>query len=145
MKIISYFVLAVLLAAMLGTALQSAANLWAITQLAGSVSLADQWRTFLFDLRHFMPLLALIFLPILILSVLSTKLICRFLPLQPLAAMFAVTALATWLALNLINYLAPMPTLIALNRSNSGTLLLLCCTAFAAVFFQWMTAKRSTR
>lgn len=136
------FLVAVLLAASLGSILQSMFNLNAITQLAGPISLSYWLSTICFDLVHFMPVMAAIFVPVLLLSLLATALLRRWFKLSLLATSFGVTALGTWVALSLINQLAPMPTLIALNRSTSGTLLLLCCSGVAMVLFQYLTCKR---
>lgn len=136
------FLVAVLLAATAGSIVQSLYNLSAIAALTGPITFSAQSQMIFFDIQHFMPVLAAIFTPILILSLVTVHFIHRSLALALLPATFAVTALATWLALLLINFLAPMPTLIALNRSTSGTLLLLCCIASAAVFFQYANSKR---
>ncbi|WP_449358330.1 hypothetical protein [Alishewanella longhuensis] len=142
MKKIAWFLLAVLGAAAVGSVLQSLFNLSAIAALAGAVPAALWWQTIGFDLLHFMPVLAAIFLPIMLLSVLVTALLRRYVKLSRLAASFGVTVLGTWLALLIINHLAPMPTLIALNRSTLGTLLLLCCSGGAVVVFQYVTQQR---
>ncbi len=142
MKKLALFLVAVLLAASLGSVLQSIFNLHAITQLAGPISLKNWLSTIGFDLVNFMPVLAAIFLPILLLSLLATALLRRWFKLSLFATSFGVTVLGTWIALGLINQLAPMPTLIALNRSTIGTLLLLCCSGVAVVLFQYLTRKR---
>lgn len=142
MKKLALFLVAVLLAASLGSVLQSIFNLHAITQLTGPIGLENWLSTIGFDLVNFMPVLAAIFLPILLLSLLATALLRRWFKLSLFATSFGVTALGTWIALGLINQLAPMPTLIALNRSTIGTLLLLCCSGVAVVLFQYLTRKR---
>lgn len=142
MRKIGIFLLSVLLAATTGSIVQSLYNLSAIATLTGPVAFTAQAQMVFFDIQHFMPVLAAIFTPIMLLSLLAVHFIHRTLALALLPATFAITALATWLALLLINFLAPMPTLIALNRSTSCTLLLLCCIASAAVFFQYVNSKR---
>lgn len=122
--------------------MQSLFNLQAISALTGSVPFRLWLQTIVHDLLHFMPLLAVIFLPIMLVSLLATALLRRYLRLSLLATSFGVTVLGTWLALLIINHFAPMPTLIALNRSTLGTLLLLCCNAGAVVFFQYLTKTR---
>lgn len=145
MKKGAWFLLAVLLAASAGSLLQSVFNLSAIATLTGTIPLALWWQTMGFDLLNFMPVLAAIFLPIMLLSILATALLRRYVKLSLLATSLGVTALGTWIALLIINHLAPMPTLIALNRTTLGTLLLLCCSGFAVVIFQYVTQKRRLR
>ena len=143
MKTVCYFLMALLLGASLGSVIQSLFNLQAISALTGSVPFMLWLQTIAHDLLHFMPLLAVIFLPIMLVSLLATALLRRYLALSLLATSFGVTVLGTWLALLIINQLAPMPTLIALNRSTMGTLLLLSCSGAAMVIFQYVSHKRS--
>lgn len=130
------------MAASVGSVLQSLFNVTAIATITGAIPLALWWQTVLFDLIHFMPVLAAIFLPVMLLSLLVTTVLRRYVQLSLIAASFGVTVLGTWLALLIINQLAPMPTLIALNRSTLGTLLLLCCSGTAVAVFQFITQKR---
>lgn len=143
MRKILVFLLAVLLAASAGSVIQSLVNLQAIAALAGPVATADQLSTLWFDLRHFMPVLAAIFLPIMLLSLISARLLLNRTPLLKAPTVFAITVLATWLALSVINQLAPMPTLIALNRTLVGTLMLLACSGLGAVFYHYFSRSRS--
>jgi hypothetical protein len=143
MRKILTFLLAVFLAACAGSIIQSLVNLQAIAALAGPIASADQLSTLLFDLRHFMPVLAAIFLPIMLLSLVASRIFLKRAALAKGLAVFAITAVFTWLALLIINQLAPMPTLIALNRTLAGTLLLLCCSALGAVFYHYFSRSRS--
>ncbi|EHR39651.1 hypothetical protein [Alishewanella jeotgali] len=143
MRRILVFLLAVLLAASAGSMIQSLVNLQAIAALAGPVATADQLSTLWFDLRHFMPVLAAIFLPIMLLSLIAARLLLNRTPLIKAPTVFAITVLATWLALSVINQLAPMPTLIALNRTLAGTLMLLACSGLGAVFYHYFSRSRS--
>jgi len=143
MRRILVFLLAVLLAASAGSMIQSLVNLQAIAALAGSIATADQLSTLWFDLRHFMPVLAAIFLPVMLLSLIAARLLLNRTPLIKAPTVFAITALATWLALSVINQLAPMPTLIALNRTLAGTLMLLACSGLGAVFYHYFSRSRS--
>ena len=143
MRRIFVFLLAVLFAASAGSVVQSLVNLQAIAALAGPVATADQLSTLWFDLRHFMPVLAAIFLPIMLLSLIAARLLIKHIPVTKAIVVFAVTAIATWTALYVINQLAPMPTLIALNRTLAGTLMLLACSGLGAVFYHYFSRSRS--
>jgi len=143
MRRILVFLLAVLLAASAGSMIQSLVNLQAIAALSGSIATADQLSTLWFDLRHFMPVLAAIFLPIMLLSLVLSRIVLKRATLGKVPAVFVITALCTWAALLIINQLAPMPTLIALNRTLAGTLLLLSCCALGAVFYHYLSRSRS--
>lgn len=143
MRRIFVFLLAVLLAASAGSVIQSLVNLQAIAALTGPIATAEQLNTLGYDLRHFMPLLAAIFLPIMLLSLVVSRIVLKRATLAKVPAVFAITALSTWLALLIINQLAPMPTLIALNRTLAGTLFLLSCSGLGAVFYHYYSRSRS--
>ncbi|KRS22281.1 hypothetical protein AAY72_03995 [Alishewanella sp. WH16-1] len=143
MRRILVFLLAVLLAASAGSMIQSLVNLQAIAALTGPIATAEQLSTLWFDLRHFMPVLAAIFLPIMLLSLVLSRIVLKRATLGKVPAVFVITALSTWAALLIINQLAPMPTLIALNRTLAGTLLLLSCSGLGAVFYHYFSRSRS--
>ena len=143
MRRILVFLLAVLLAASAGSMIQSLVNLQAIAALTGPIATAEQLSTLWFDLRHFMPVLAAIFLPIMLLSLVLSRIVLKRATLGKVPAVFVITALSTWAALLIINQLAPMPTLIALNRTLAGTLLLLSCSSLGAVFYHYFSRSRS--
>jgi hypothetical protein len=143
MRRILVFLLAVLLAASAGSMIQSLVNLQAIAALTGPIATAEQLSTLWFDLRHFMPVLAAIFLPIMLLSLVLSRIVLKRATLGKVPAVFVITALSTWAALLIINQLAPLPTLIALNRTLAGTLLLLSCSGLGAVFYHYFSRSRS--
>lgn len=142
MRKLVVFLLAVLLAASAGSIIQSLVNLQAIAALTGPIANAEQLSTLWFDLRHFMPVLAAIFLPIMLLSLIAGRVLLKADTLAKAPAVFAITALFSWLALLVINQLAPMPTLIALNRTVAGTLLLISCSGLGAVFYHFVSRSR---
>ena len=140
----AHFTLALLLASVLGSLVQTHLNLLAITQLIGAVSVADWLATCGFDLIHFAPMLALIYLPVLLVALV----LLRFLPLPFLRnqhyrafAFFLVPALLLYVALSAINWLAPMPTLIAANRDLLGTLLLMASLGLGGLWFSHLNQR----
>lgn len=143
MRNMGYFLLVLALAAAAGSILQSLVNLAAINSLTAAVSWSDRISTLAFDLRHFMPVLAAIFLPLLLVGLIVSALLQRWLSVSAYLLHFVITACVTLLALLLINQLAPMPTLIALNRTLGGTLALISCPALAAVLFHFLRFRRN--
>lgn len=142
----AHFMLALVLASVLGSLVQTHLNLLAITQLIGAVSVADWLATCGFDLIHFAPLLALIYLPVLLVALV----LLRFLPRRFLLprnqhyrafAFFLVPALLLYVALTAINWLAPMPTLIAANRDLLGTLLLMASLGLGGLWFSHLNQR----
>lgn len=134
----AHFILALVFASVLGSLVQTHLNLLALTQLIGAVSAADWLASFSFDLIHFAPLLALIYCPVLLLALV----LLHFLPLHLLphqhyrtCAFFLAPAMLLYVALGVINWLAPMPTLIAANRDWLGTLLLMTSLGLGGLCF----------
>lgn len=123
---LGYLLLAVVLNTLLTSLSQSGVNLAAIASLTGGLAAGDILFTLGFDLRHF----SVTYAPIALVNLLSVALLIKLLPAlaRPwLAALIA--ALVLYFMLQLINSLAPMPTLIAANRSALGTLAMLLCSA----------------
>lgn len=144
MRKVGFFLLALVAAAALGSVIQSVVNLLAIQQLTSAVSIKDGIAMIGFDLRHFMPMLAAIFLPLILISLLFTKLLSRLLLKNHIVIAALLTAVVAWIALAVINHLAPMPTLIALNRSVGGTFALVSCAAMASALYCFLSRGRTT-
>lgn len=139
--LVRHFLLAVLLASLLGSCIQSLLNLFALTEITGGISSQDWLRQMGFDLINFAPMLFVILAPVMALSLLAARLLVYFFPAhwstpgRCSLIYFLVAAIALYTALTLINLLAPMPTLIAANRYLGGTLLLISAQGLGAVLF----------
>lgn len=132
---------ALLLATVLGSISQSHVNLLAIAELTGGIALSDWLTTYWFDLRHFSPTLALILLPTFLLSFLLAALLRKFYNRIDYVLYFFTTVLIFYLALIAINFIAPMPTLIAANRTLLGTLALLTSSGVGALLFVYLLKR----
>lgn len=134
-RLLLAFLLAVLLASLLASIFQTQTNLAALQALGAPMPMDVRVATTCLDLLGFAPTFIL----------LSTL---GFLVALPLAAWFArrmptlrwlifvlAGAVAIWTALALANTLAPMPTLIAADRSPFGTLGLMACGSVGALLF----------
>lgn len=134
-RLLLAFVLAVLLASLLASIFQTQTNLAALQALGAPMPLDVRVGTTCLDLLGFAP---------------TFILLCAlgFLVALPMAAWFArriptlrwlifvlAGAAAIWSALALANALAPMPTLIAADRSTIGTLGLMACGSVGALLF----------
>lgn len=136
---LGYLLLAVVLTTLLTSLVQSSVNLAAIAALTGHLAMTDMLFTLGFDLRHF----TLTYAPIALINLLSVALLIKLVPFLArlwLAALIA--ALVLFLMLQLINSLAPMPTLIAANRSIFGTLAMLLCSAAGMGCYLWLIKRR---
>ncbi|WP_333608078.1 hypothetical protein [Arsukibacterium sp.] len=135
------FIMALLLGAALGSLLQSQLNLSAIAAISGPITSADRLSTIQFDLRHFMPTLAALMAMPLLMAILLAGWLRRRQPMLPRSLYFLLAAMGFYLTLLIINQLAPMPTLIAANRTLLGTLGLLAACGLAAWCFAWLAER----
>lgn len=133
------FGIAVLLAAALGSVVQSQFNLLAIAALVEQVSIADWLDTVWFDLRFFTPTMLVIMAPVLLLALTASRLFGNFIGLSRLWLALVASLVGFLLALWAINNLAPMPTLIAASRSVQGSLALALCAAAGATIYVRLT------
>ncbi|MBV2128619.1 hypothetical protein [Arsukibacterium indicum] len=137
LKRLMAFGIALLLAAALGSIVQSQFNLLAIAALVKQVSFADWFNTVWFDLRFFTPTMLVILAPVLLLALVASRLLGNIAGISRLWLAVAGSAVGFLLALWAINNLAPMPTLIAASRSVQGSLALaLCAAAGAAIYIR---------
>ncbi|PAU75081.1 hypothetical protein [Halomonas salipaludis] len=138
------FVLALLVTTLSGSLIQTQFNLAAIAALGAEISLTTRLTTSVHDLLGFAPLYAGLVAAVLAAALPLAALVRRWLALPagllyPLAA-----ALGLWLALLVVDALAPMPTLIAATRSLSGTLAMLGGAALGGLVYACCRAGRTS-
>ncbi|SEI03216.1 hypothetical protein SAMN05660691_02945 [Rheinheimera pacifica] len=134
-----YLLLAVLLTTVLACITQSGFNLAAIAALTGGVAAGDIAATIWFDLTHF----GFTYAPIALVNLLVAAVLLHFLPLLRrywLAA--GLGAVLLYLMLLIINIIAPMPTLIAATRSNTGIISMLLCSSAGMLSYVWLLKRR---
>lgn len=137
--LVSNLLLAVLLTTVLACITQSGFNLAAIATLTGGVATSDIVATVWFDLTHF----SLTYLPIALVNVLAVAILLHVLPLLRrywFAAVSGATILLVMLLI--INAVAPMPTLIAVTRSNAGICSMLLCASAGSLCYLWLSRRR---
>lgn len=132
------FLAALLVGTVLGSLVQTQFNLLAIQSMGFPVSLGVRLSTSVQDLVFFGPVFAAVFGSSFLVSQVVALTLNRWLavPWHPLVcALGAATGLGV--TLQLVDAMAPMPTLIAASRSLSGTVALLACAALAG----WLLAR----
>ncbi|MGB4072532.1 hypothetical protein [Pseudomonas sp.] len=137
-----YFLLAVLLASVLGTVLQTQFNLANLQALGAPIPLAVRLQTTGLDLLGFSPLFAVLVILGFVFALPAASLLARHWPAARWALFALAGALAVLAAMALANALLPMPTLIGANRSLAGTLGLMACGSLGALLFA-MLGRRS--
>lgn len=129
------FCLAVLVATVLGSVVQTQFNLAALQQLGAQIPPGIRLQATAHDLLGFSPTLAALVIAAFIIALpLTTWLAPAHGALRWLAFLLA-GALAMWLALTFANAVSPMPTLIGANRTLSGTLALMLCGGLGSLVF----------
>ncbi|SHL29911.1 hypothetical protein [Phytopseudomonas punonensis] len=129
------FGLAVLVATLLGSIVQTQFNLAALQQLGASISPGVRAQATLHDLLGFSPTFAALVIAAFIVALPFTAWAAPVCGLLRWLAFSLAGALAVWLALTTANALAPMPTLIGANRTLAGTLALMLCGSLGGLVF----------
>ncbi|MBD3896629.1 hypothetical protein IEI94_12285 [Halomonas sp. ML-15] len=137
------FVLALLVATLSGSLIQTQFNLAALAALGAEISLATRLSTSFHDLLGFAPLYAGLMAAALSASLPLAALGRRWLPLPAGLVYAAAAALGVWLAFMVVDAMAPMPTLIAATRSLTGTLAMLAGAALGGLVYARCVGRRS--
>lgn len=134
-RLLLAFVLAVLLASAFASIFQTQSNLAALQALGAPVPLDVRLGTTGLDLLGFAPTFALLAGAGFVIALPLALRLARRLQHWRWAIFLVAGAAAIWLALTLANALAPMPTLIAADRTPLGTLALMACGSAGALLF----------
>lgn len=130
-----HFAIALLTGTLLGSIVQTQMNLAALQQMGVDISVSQRLVTTLGDLLHFSPVYAALFAVGFIVSQLTALWISRrcwnghHRPV--ICALSAMAAL--WATFQLVDYVAPMPTLIAATRTTAGMGAMLASAGIAGV------------
>lgn len=132
---VMHFVIALLTGTLLGSIVQTQINLAALQQMDVDISISQRLVTTLGDLVTFSPVYAALFSGGFIVSQVVALWISRHRwngHHRPIVcALSAIVAL--WLTFQLVNFFAPMPTLIAATRTTAGMVAMLSSAGIAGV------------
>jgi len=139
------YMAAVILATLLGTVIQTQANLLALQSVGAGVTPGQWLLTTGKDLAFFSPILfiltAIAFLAALPAAALVSRMVGQGRPL-----IFAVAAgVGLLVAFRVVDHLAPMPTLIAATRGIIGTLAMMAAAGAGGWLFARMTESQTSR
>jgi hypothetical protein len=137
-----YFLLAVLLASVMGSVLQTQFNLANLQALGAPMPLEVRAYTTYLDLLGFSPTFAILVILGFMFALPAASLLARAWPTGRWLLFALAGGLAVLAAMALANALLPMPTLIGANRSLVGTLGLMACGSLGALLFA-VLARRS--
>ncbi|TVP52324.1 MAG: hypothetical protein EA349_16020 [Halomonadaceae bacterium] len=131
---------AVILTTLAGTVIQSQFNLAAIQGLGAELSIADWLWVTVQDLGAFSPVYFIIILATFLLAIPAAALAVRLIGSARQGLYMGGTALGLFVALQVIDHLVPMPTLIAATRSLPGMAFMLAAAAAGGWLFAAMTS-----
>lgn len=143
LRTLLYFFLAVLLASVMGTVLQTQFNLANLQALGAPMPLGVRVQTTCLDLLGFSPTFAVLVLLGFIFALPVASWLARLCPMGRWLLFTLAGALAVLAAMALANALLPMPTLIGANRSLAGTLGLMACGSLGALLFAVLVRRSS--
>lgn len=139
LRIFTAFILAVVIAGLLGSVFQTQVNLAQLRDIAPPVSFAMRLSNTWHDLTHFAPIYTGLVLATFIIAFTVGELVAKVVPGHRMfwLVLASTTGLATcfWL----VDSVAPMPTFIAATRTWGGTGLMLLGAAIASVVYTLMT------
>jgi aldose sugar dehydrogenase len=143
LKLLLCFIAALVVGTFLGSLIQTQFNLAALQSLGVGISTEVRLRTSFQDLVNFGPVYALIFGCSLLVSLPAALYLGQWAGRRwrvPLCALTA--AFGLWAAFQIVDALAPMPTLIAATRGTAGTLALLTSAALSGALFAYLVNKQ---
>ncbi|PXX91571.1 glucose sorbosone dehydrogenase [Marinobacter vulgaris] len=141
-NVVLAFVVALIVGSVLGSLVQTQFNLQALESLGVDISMATRLETSALDLLSFAPLYAILFGVSFLFSLGIASLIVRLagnagrLWVYPIAA-----AVGLWVALRVVDALAPMPTLIAATRESGGLIAMLVTAAISGWLFAVLVSR----
>lgn len=138
-NVVLSFCVAVVIAGLLGSILQTQINLAYLRDIGPPVSFAMRLSSTWHDLVHFAPIYLAIILATFVIAFPVAEFIANIFPGHRMVWLVLGAVSGLWLGFQLINYLAPMPTFIAATRGVGGTLLLLLAAAVSALIYTLMT------
>ncbi|VXC62071.1 conserved membrane hypothetical protein [Pseudomonas sp. 9AZ] len=143
LRTLLYFFLAVLLASVMGTVLQTQFNLANLQALGAPMPLGVRVQTTCLDLLGFSPTFAMLVILGFIFALPAASLLARLWPMGRWLLFTLAGALAVLAAMALANALLPMPTLIGANRTLAGTVGLMACGSLGALLFAGLMRRSS--
>ncbi len=134
-RIIIAFMVAVTAAAITASVIQTQFNLAALTALSVDIDMDARISTMYHDVLHFSPTMAVFLSLTLVLALPVAYWLGRGQPRHERRWFIAAGVIGLMIAFSIIDYLAPMPTLIAANRTALGFILLSSCGGLAGWIF----------
>ncbi|RUO27461.1 hypothetical protein [Aliidiomarina sanyensis] len=133
------FITGVIVAGVLGSVVQTQFNLLAMQTIGPPIDWSTRVEVTGYDLVNFSPLLMGIMAATFLIALPISHLFSRFQKRQFIAWCAVGAGVGFWAALQLIDNLAPMPTLIAATRTTTGTLFMVLSACAAGAVYAWLS------
>lgn len=131
------YLIAVVGTGLLGSVMQTQLNLARLRDIGPPVDLLTRWHSTWYDIIHFSPLLMLLSAVTFALALPVAHLVTRW-QLRQYAAWCGLSGAAGfYVMLQVIDGVAPMPTLIAATRATPGLLLIVGCGFVGGLLYAW--------
>ena len=145
-KVVLAFIVALVVGSVLGSLVQTQFNLQALEALGVEISMEARLETSVQDLVNFAPLYAILFgVSFLFSQAVAAFVVRRAGGLSRLWLYPLASAVGLWVTLELVNALAPMPTLIAATRGAGGLIAMLVAAAIAGWLFALLVTGKTRR
>ena len=144
-RIVFLYLLAVLVATLLGSLVQTQFNLAALQAMDVPVDLATRAQSSLHDLLTFTPIFVVMVAATLLLALPLAEALGRIFKPWRWLLYFLGGFVGIWAAFTLANTLLPMPTFIAATRETSGLLSMMAAVGLGSALFGRLTKPKARR
>lgn len=144
-RIVLVFLLAVLVAVILGTVVQTQVNLADLIAIDTPISSEDRLQTTFHDLVNFTPLMTVLVGVSFLFAFPVAELVSRvFKPMRAIV-FFLAGAVGIWVAFQAVDWYVPPPVFVAATREWPGTLAIMAAVGIGGALFGVITRPKARR
>lgn len=144
-RIILVFLLAVLIAVVLGTIVQTQVNLADLSAMGVPVPLDVRLQTTAKDLLGFTPLMTILVGASFLIALPAAELVSRVLKPMRVLVYFLAGAVGIWVAFQAVDWYAPPPVFVAASRDWPGLLAVMAAVGVGSAVFGLITRPKARR
>lgn len=145
LRVVLFFILALLVSVVLATLVQTQFNLYELQKIGTTILPADRIDATLKDLINFSPLMAVIVAATFIFALPVAEGVSRILKPWRLVVYFLAGAVGLWVAFQAVDWYAPPPVFIAATRELPGTLSMMAAVGVGSALFGRLVRPRARR
>lgn len=145
LRVILFFILAVVVAVVLATLAQTQFNLLELQKIGVEILPAERIDSTIKDLLGFSPLMAALVVATFIVALPVAEGVARILKPWRLVVYFLAGAVGIWVAFQVVDWYAPPPVFIAATRELPGTLSMMAAVGVGSGLFGRLVRPRARR